>query len=133
MSDRLTITRNYNLTPDEGTTLLADGIAEAGNLAAFRFFVNDFSTCMQGLDLVATWTPPAIGGRTTFSGIFNYTDTDLTEFQPGALRRGPRHVAAQAAGWWRDRCLDRCRSTGPNGSRTKGVATTFASRRYRIP
>ena len=80
VSDRLTITRNYNLTPDEVTTLLADGIAEAGNLAAFRFFVNDFSTRTQGLDLVATWTPPAIGGRTTFSGIFNYTDTDVTEF-----------------------------------------------------
>ena len=80
VSDRLTITRNYNLTPDEVATLLADGIAEAGNLAAFRFFVNDFSTRTQGLDLVATWTPPAIGGRTTFSGIFNYTDTDVTEF-----------------------------------------------------
>ena len=80
VSDRLTITRNYNLTPDEVTTLLADGIVEAGNLAAFRFFVNDFSTQTQGLDLVATWTPLAIGGRTTFSGIFNYTDTDVTEF-----------------------------------------------------
>ena len=56
---------NYNLTPDEVTTLLADGIAEAGNLAAFRFFVNDFSTRTQGLDLVATWTPPEIGGQTT--------------------------------------------------------------------
>ena len=80
VSDRLTITRNYNLAPDEVATLVAGGIAEAGNLAAFRFFVNDFSTSTQGLDLVATWTPPAIGGRTTFSGIFNFTDTQVTEF-----------------------------------------------------
>ena len=80
VSDRLTITRNYNLMPDEVETLLAGGFAEAGNLAAFRFFVNDFSTRTQGLDVVATWTPLAIGGRTTFSGIFNYTDTDVTEF-----------------------------------------------------
>ena len=80
VSDRLTITRNYNLSEDEVTTLLADGITEAGNLAAFRFFVNDFSTNTQGVDLVASWTPLAIGGRTTFTGVFNYTDTEVTEF-----------------------------------------------------
>ena len=80
VSDRLTITRNYTLTPGEVSSLLADGIAEAGNLAVFRFFVNDFSTRTQGIDVVSTWTPPEIGGRTTFSAIFNYTDTAVTEF-----------------------------------------------------
>ena len=80
VDDRLTITRNYNLTPAEVGTLLADGIAEAGNLAAFRFFVNDFSTRTQGVDIVSTWTPLAIGGRTTFSGIYNFTDTAVTDF-----------------------------------------------------
>ena len=80
VSDRLTITRNYTLAPDEVASLLADGIVEAGNLAAFRFFVNDFSTSTQGLDIVSTWTPLAIGGRTTFSGIFNFTDTEVTDF-----------------------------------------------------
>ena len=80
VSDRLTITRNYSLSVDEVTTLLAEGITEAGNLAAFRFFVNDFSTLTQGVDVVASWTPLAIGGRTTFTGVFNYTDTQVTEF-----------------------------------------------------
>ena len=80
VSDRLTITRNYTLAQDEVDSLLADGIVEAGNLAAFRFFVNDFSTRTQGLDIVSTWTPLAIGGRTTFSGIFNFTDTEVTDF-----------------------------------------------------
>ena len=80
VSDRLTITRNYTLTSAEVDTLLAEGIAEAGNLAAFRFFVNDFSTRTQGIDVVSTWTPLAIGGRTTLSGVFNYTDTEVTEF-----------------------------------------------------
>ena len=82
VADRLTITRNYSLTPDEVATLIADGIAEAGNLAVFRFFVNDFSTRTQGLDLVSTWTPLAIGGRTTFSGVFNFTDTEVTDHNP---------------------------------------------------
>ena len=82
VADRLTITRNYELTPVEVATLLADGFAEAGNLAVFRFFVNDFSTRTQGLDLVSTWTPLGIGGRTTFSGVFNFTDTEVTAFNP---------------------------------------------------
>ena len=80
VDDRLTITRNYNLSPDEKTTLIAAGIAEAGNLAAFRFFVNDFSTRTQGVDIVSTWTPLAIGGRTTISGVYNFTDTAVTKF-----------------------------------------------------
>ena len=80
VDDRLTITRNYNLSPDEKTTLIAAGIAEAGNLAAFRFFVNDFSTRTQGIDIVSTWTPLAIGGRTTISGVYNFTDTAVTKF-----------------------------------------------------
>ena len=80
LSDRLTITKDYSLTPDEVASLVASGIAEAGNLSEFIFFVNDFATMTQGIDIVSTWTPLAIGGRTTFSGVFNYTDTALTQF-----------------------------------------------------
>ena len=80
LSDRLTLTRNYNLSPDEVGTLVAAGITEAGNLSVFRFYVNDFATRTHGIDLVSTWTPLALGGRITFSGVFNYTDTALTEF-----------------------------------------------------
>ena len=76
----LTLTRNYNLSPDEVGTLVAAGITEAGNLSVFRFYVNDFATRTHGIDLVSTWTPLALGGRITFSGVFNYTDTALTEF-----------------------------------------------------
>ena len=82
VADRLTITRNYELTSIEIASLLAQGIAEAGNLAVFRFFVNDFSTRTQGVDVVSTWTPLGIGGRTTFSGVFNFTDTEVTTFNP---------------------------------------------------
>ena len=82
LSDRLTITKDYSLMPDEVATLEAAGIAEAGNLAEFIFFVNDFATRTHGIDLVSTWTPPALGGRVTFSGVFNYTDTMLTHFNP---------------------------------------------------
>ena len=79
VDDRLWLTRNYSLTPAEVTSLVADGIVEAENLAAFRFFVNDLSTRTQGIDIVTTWTPLAIGGRTTFSGIYNFTDSAITD------------------------------------------------------
>ena len=48
LSDRLTITKDYSLTPDEVASLVASGIAEAGNLSEFIFFVNDFATMTQG-------------------------------------------------------------------------------------
>ena len=80
LSDRLTITKDYELSADEIATLVAAGITEAGNLAEFVFFVNGFATKTQGIDVVSTWTPRALGGRTTFSGVFNYTNTVLTQF-----------------------------------------------------
>ena len=51
VADRLTITKNFSLTADETASLIAAGFAEAANLQKFRFFVNDFATRTQGIDL----------------------------------------------------------------------------------
>ncbi len=45
----------------------------------FRFFINDFSSRTQGVDLVTTYTPLALRGDTVFSLTLNYTHTELTE------------------------------------------------------
>ncbi len=79
------------VTDAEIETLLAGGFVEARNLKNFRFFVNDFATSTQGLDLVGTWAPPALGGDTAFSLVFNYTDTEVTEFNPATV--GPFRIA----------------------------------------
>ena len=58
----------------------------------FRFFLNDFSTTTQGIDLISTLAL----GRTTFSAVFNYTDTAvkniessvIDEFRINTLERG---------------------------------------------
>ena len=58
----------------------------------FRFFLNDFSTTTQGIDLIST----VAVGSTTFNGVFNYTDTKLKniessvidEFRINTLERG---------------------------------------------
>ena len=103
VDDRLAISETFRQcnilsTPEPGCvtdaeieTLLAGGFVEARNLKNFRFFVNDFATSTVGLDLVGTWAPPALGGDTTFSLVFNYTDTEVTDANPDTV--GPFRIA----------------------------------------
>ena len=85
LDDRLALTQLFALTPAEVDGLLAEGVTSARNLQNFRFFTNHFETRTQGLDLVATWTPPALGGRTTLDFLFNRTATAVTRFDPAVL------------------------------------------------
>ena len=92
LSDRFGNSRDINLSPDEVDILVAEGITSASNLRSFRFFINDFATKTQGIDVVSTYTPPAIGGDTVFSFAFNHTNTDVTDFNqqtlsPNRIRR----------------------------------------------
>ena len=90
VTDRLALSQTFTLTADERALLISEGIASAGTLAFFRFFINDFSSRTQGVDLVSTWTPPASGGDTVLSFTMNFTDTSLTEetdlLGPGDVR-----------------------------------------------
>ena len=85
LSDRLALTQLFALTPPEVDGLLAEGVTRARNLQNFRFFTNHFETLTQGLDLVATYAPPRLGGRTTFGFLFNRTATAVTRFDPAVL------------------------------------------------
>ena len=79
VSNRLALSQTFTLTEDERALLLSEGIASAGTLAFFRFFINDFSSRNQGVDLVSTYTPSRLGDNTVFSFALNYTHTELTE------------------------------------------------------
>ena len=85
LADRLALTQLFALTAPEVEGLLAEGVTSARNLQNFRFFTNDFETRTQGLDLVATWAPPSLGGRTTFGFLFNHTATTVTRFDATVL------------------------------------------------
>ena len=76
--DRLSLSTDFQLTAPERATLVADGIVSASTLTSFRFFLNDFSTLTQGVDLIATWTPLALEGNTSLSLAFNHTTTSVT-------------------------------------------------------
>ncbi|MCY3964842.1 MAG: TonB-dependent receptor [Acidobacteria bacterium] len=79
------------VTDEEIEQLLSGGFVEARNLKNFRFFVNDFATQTQGLDVVGTWTPPELGGDTSFNLVFNYTKTEVTDHNPDTV--GPFRIA----------------------------------------
>ena len=55
LKDRIGQTKLFSLTAQEVLDLLAEGITSAGNLANFRFFINDFETKTKGIDLVANY------------------------------------------------------------------------------
>ena len=87
-----------------GRSCWPTGITAAESLTLFRFFINDFSTRTQGIDVVSTWTPPALAGDTVLSFTMNYTDTKMTEesdlLAPGdvlALERGVPRTRWNAA------------------------------------
>ena len=79
VADRLALSQTFTLTEDERALLLSEGITAAGTLAFFRFFINDFETRTQGVDIVSTYTPPDLGGDTVLNFTFNYTDTQVTK------------------------------------------------------
>ena len=81
ISDRVSLSQEISLSESEILVLLAEGIPEARNFPVFRFFLNDFSTTTQGLDLISTY----VAGRTTFSAVFNYTDTTLKNIQSSVI------------------------------------------------
>jgi len=85
LADRLTLSRFFALEAGEVEGLLAEGVTSAGDLSNFRFFTNDLETRTQGVDVVAAWTPPALGGATALSFVFNHTDTAATRFNPALL------------------------------------------------
>ena len=102
IADRLTLTRNFSLTPAETRSLIEGGFAEAANLQRFRFFVNDFATRTQGIDLVSTYAPPGFGGSTVCSAVFNYTSTKVTTFSQETIdadRRSALERGLPATRW----------------------------------
>ncbi len=97
LNDRIAVTRDFTLTPFEVDQLLAAGVENARGLASFRFFTNDIATTTQGIDMVSTYVPPAFGGDTVFSAVFNHTSTDVTQFNRDLLNVARRIREFEAA------------------------------------
>ena len=87
VSDRLTTSADRSLSPTEIEQLIAEGIIRPGGvLARFRFFINDFTTRTDGIDLVGAYDIEGAGGSTTtLSSAWNWTRTTVTDFNANTL------------------------------------------------
>ena len=87
VSDRLTTSADRQLSPAEIEELIGLGIIRPGGvLARFRFFINDFATTTNGIDLVAAYEIQGAGGSSTIlSSAWNWTSTEVTEHDPETL------------------------------------------------
>ena len=87
VSDRLTTSADRSLSPAEINQLIDEGIIRPGGvLARFRFFINDFATRTDGIDLVGAYDiEGASGSTTTLSSAWNWTRTTVTEFNSTTL------------------------------------------------
>ncbi len=77
LSDRLSMSRLYELTDEERTKLLETGITSAATIQRFRFFTNEMDTTSEGYDVVGTWSPNWHGGLTDINIAYNRTDTTV--------------------------------------------------------
>ncbi|MBB3062749.1 TonB-dependent receptor plug domain-containing protein [Microbulbifer rhizosphaerae] len=76
VDDRIALT-NTSITEDDRAALLAMGNAEAQTISEIQFFVNDFDTETQGVDIVASAPFESSAGFTDFTLAYNWTDTKV--------------------------------------------------------
>ena len=123
VDNRLALSQNFTLAADERALLLSEGITSARTLAFFRFFINDFSTRTQGVDVVATYTPLALRGDTVFSFALNRTDTEVTK---GSDLRSAPATCSPWSGACRRRAGTSPSTSAPGGSACSAACTTTA-------
>ena len=85
VEDRLNLSQLFELTQQEIDDLIEAGVAGAGSLQNFRFFVNDFDTETEGFDIVATYPLEWSNSSTDLSLAFNSTTTTVTAFNPDTI------------------------------------------------
>ena len=86
VTDRITQSADVQLTSEQQAELVNSGVAFAADLREFRFFVNDFDTRTQGVDVVASLPLELTDtGTTLLSVVGNHTRTRVTDFNPQTL------------------------------------------------
>ncbi len=78
VSDRISQSATQILTAAERQALLDSGVSFAADLAAFRYYINDFDTRTQGIDVVATIPLDLFdSGSSNIAVAGNYTKTEV--------------------------------------------------------
>ena len=82
ISDRISFTSRFVLTPEDIENLLAAGVPDATSFSSVRFFTNEQTVTASGVDLVATLPFELGGGDSAISLVANWSEIRLTEFNP---------------------------------------------------
>ncbi len=82
IEDRIAFTSRFNLTDADVTALLAAGVSDARSFTSVRFFSNQQTVEAQGIDLVVTLPFDLAGGSSNLTAVANWSDIELTEFNP---------------------------------------------------
>lgn len=82
IEDRIAFTSRFNLTPADVDALLAAGVSDARSFTSVRFFSNQQTVETQGIDLVVTLPFDLAGGVSTLTAVANFSDIELTKFNP---------------------------------------------------
>ena len=101
LEDRITQGDDVSLTPADIANLTAQGIPGAGDLTNFRFYVNDFDTTTEGIDIVATYSAEMGNGTTDFTFVHSKTSTevDKTSGLVGGARIGQLESLLPESRW----------------------------------
>jgi iron complex outermembrane receptor protein len=78
VTDRLTLSKDFELSAGDIASLQAAGVSGADDIAVFRFFTNDFATETSGFDLVLSTETEWMGGSTAWNLAYNHTETEIT-------------------------------------------------------
>ncbi|WP_428101409.1 TonB-dependent receptor plug domain-containing protein [Candidatus Rariloculus sp.] len=82
IEDRVSFTSRFTLTEDDISALLAAGVSDATSFSSVRFFSNQQTVEASGVDLVASWPFQLGSGASTVTVVANWSDIELTRFDP---------------------------------------------------
>jgi iron complex outermembrane receptor protein len=85
LEDRIAVSQEFLLTPEEQQELIEAGFLGAGNISTFQFFVNSFDTTSEGVDVVVTYAAEMFGGSTDFNLAYNYNDAQVDSYDPDLI------------------------------------------------
>ena len=82
IEDRISFTSRFLLSPEDISALLAAGVSDATSFSSVRFFSNQQTVEASGVDLVASWPFQLGSGASTLTVVANWSDIELTQFNP---------------------------------------------------
>ena len=82
IEDRVSFTSRFTLSEADISALLAAGVSDATSFSSVRFFSNQQTVEASGVDLVASYPFSLGSGASTLTVVANWSDIELTRFNP---------------------------------------------------